>query len=275
MRRRDYLAACASVSTLVGCIGDDGLGAVEDVGELTEADTAGGVLHHWPLHDRQDDVVEDVVGEAHGEASETLVNVAGNWYESHAEEARLGSRGYIDLGYLDSINGAVNAREVSLLATIWPMEISPDWPNTILGAGGGGSDWFEFRLTEAATDGTGRLELRVIDRRANGIAAVADRPIEVGELTRVGTSLGGTTAEDIAFWIDGTPVDATAVMTDGLYYATEPDQSYGIFASNPSSGDTNIGTRNWFTGTIDNVVVARFVLDDEGAESDYREQPWI
>lgn len=303
MRRREYLISSAAIAAFAGCIGDevgdevtptptedptptpadDDGSAVDEDGDDEDDETdatsdtflPNGVLHHWPMFERTDDVVEDVIGNAHGEVDHDLLNVAGNWHESHAEEAILGSRGHIDLGFLDSVNASVSARNISVLATIWPMEITPDRPMTIFGAGGGGTNWFEFRITEAEDDGTGRLRLRVIDRRGNEVSAVADPPIEVGEITRVATSLGGTTGGDISFWIDGEPVDATIVVEDGLYYATQPAQSYGIFASNPSPGESSVGTRNWFTGTIDNVVVARTVLDDEDADMDYQEQPWI
>lgn len=299
MRRRTYLTATA-VGCLAGCLGDtgddeqdddedppadDGDDTVDDVeppdvgaddskeGEDDEpfGPVPAAAVHHWPVQDREDDIVEDVIGGADGRASDGIETVSGDWIDDHAESSPEGE-GYIDLDYLDAINEAAEEGSLSILATIQSESVS-DRHMTILGAGGGDADWFEFGLNDSDGEYPGQPVLFISDGRGAKLSIAADHVIEDDTPTRIVVRVDELSGDGVEFWINGEAVDTDVIYDEGLSTDVSPDQSYGLFASNPQDPGT-IGTRRWFTGTIDNVLFCDGPVDEDEIERDYQGQPW-
>lgn len=307
MQRRKYLLSCVAAAAVAGCMGgddeddtspgnestddtdtspspadggtgddsdNDGNGDEDTSPEPGPEDPTGVVpdsaIHQWAMGERSDDAVVDGIGGADGDASPGLENVSGEWLDGYAEFAGEGEDGYIDLGYLDSINASVDERSITVMATVAPDIEEPGHPMTILGAGGGESDWFEFRIGESDGSRSGQPMLFVQDHLGNTIRAAGLSVIEPGTAHRVVVRLDGTSGHDVTFWVDGEEVPTEVVDDDGLSGYLSPDQSYGIFASNPQAPGT-IGTRRWFTGTIDNVVICDDAISAEDIASDYEQ----
>ncbi len=303
MQRRSYLLASAGLVGLVGCLGgggepdDDAENGTNtsdgdsDTDPLPEADNETGstgdgdpdqsdsgsederlrpphTVHHWPLQERQDRRVKDVVGSGDGEASHTLSNVAGPWRAGYAERARAGMRGHVDVGYLEAVNHAASTRSLGILATVRPAEHTSDSAMTIFGAGGGETNWVEFRLNDSNGDRSGRPMLFIRDDYGNTISAAANRTVPVDATRRLAVGLSGESAAAIDFYIDGEPITSEVVTDDGLTGPVEPEQSYGLLASNPITPRT-IGTRRWFVGVLDDVIVTDAPVTEGMAEHDF------
>lgn len=301
MRRRTILTATA-VGCLAGCLGDtgdneqdDGEGPTADDGDDTgddvdppdggggdsnegddDADAPFGpvpttAVHHWPVQDREDDIVRDVIGGADGRASDGIETVSGDWIDEHAESSPDGE-GYVDLDYLDTINEAAEEGSLSILATIRSETVS-DRHMTILGAGGGEADWFEFGLNASGGEYPGQPVLFISDGFGAKLSIAADHAIEDDTPTRIVVRVDELSGDGVEFWINGEEVDTDVIYDEGLSTDVSPDQSYGLFASNPQDPGS-IGTRRWFTGTIDNILLCDGPVDDDEIERDYRGQPW-
>lgn len=300
MRRREYILAGAAAMTVAGCIGgddesdddddtddtdpvengdDDSDGPIDgdDDGDDPEEEPpeslAEAAVHRWPLAERSAGTVEDVIGDADGAVSDGLENIAGDWHDGFAEYNAQGAQGHIDLGYLESINEAVTDHAFALVATIKPTTISPDRAMTILGAGGGESDWFEFRISQSDGSRNGQPIILIRDDFANEVRVAVTESLQPDTTSRIALSMDGNTAEDVSFWVNGEEAE-TEVLADGeLSTAVVPEQTYGIFASNPRSEDTH-GTRRWFSGTIDNVVFCDQSISEDVVAEDFEDQPW-
>ena len=300
MKRRTYLLTGSAVALTAGCIGgndaDDGDGDdTDDSGDDTGDDTADDssadngpdpaddddtstreaigpvpetAIHQWVFDSRDDETVVDLIGGADGTVHGELENVAGEWQAGYAEYAAPDSGGHIDLGYLDSLISAISDRMITLFATVEPEQIADERPMTILGAGGGESHWFEFRLSNSDGSYAGQPMILLRDSAGQTIRTVADDPVEIDTPTRIVTQVSGDRAEDVAFWIDGERADSTSLSDDEVTGRVEPAQSFGLFASNPQSPDT-IGTRRFFSGTIDNVIVCDAPITEGEIADDY------
>lgn len=230
-------------------------------------------IHQWPFLGRDDGEIIDTIGGAHGTATADLETVSGAWRMGTAEYAPEGSEAHIDLGHLDAFTEATADGASTIMTTIHPTAIADDNSMTILGAGGGGMNWIEFRLNKSLGGFNGHPMLLIRDARANTISAVADQSVTVARDTRVAVRLDGHTADDIAFFIDGEPVGTLVLDNDGLEHHIDPDPTFGVFASNPSNAGT-VGTRRFFSGIIDNVLICDEAISDDDIEQDYRSQPW-
>ncbi len=248
--------------------GDDASQSSSPVGFVPES-----AIHQWAFVERDDATVEDAIGGADGTASDALESVDGAWAGDVAEYAPAGFRAHIDIGHLESINDALNDSALTLFATVNPTEIPNDRPMTILGAGGGASHWLEFRLSTSTGGHRGYPILYVRDDRGDTVQVAGDHVVETDTPTRLAVSMQGESGTDVRVAVNGRRVDSILLENDRLHTAVAPSQSYGIFASNPQS-DSSIGTRRFFAGTIDNVIVCHGAVSPLDIERDYAAQPW-
>ncbi len=296
MHRREYFLTAIAAISVAGCLrvdsepdgpgndtGDNGSGENgdnqgagggddDDNGEPAEHVTDVAV-HHWPFVERSGNTVEDIIGDANGTIHDGLENINGEWYEDHAEYLEEGAEGHIDLGHLESINEAVAGHAFALIATVKPSTITPDRAMTILGAGGGHTNWCEFRISESDGTRNGRPIIMIRDNGANEIRVAAGESIAPDTTSRIAVSMEGNTADDVTFWINGEKVYTEVLHEGELVDSVVPEETYGIFASNPDSEST-IRTRRWFRGTIDNVIFCDQAISDEAATQDFEDQPW-
>lgn len=244
---------------------DDGNGDDDDGDETVQGEPIGYVadsaIHQWAFTERTDDVIEDAIGGANGIAIGDLENVSGDWRGGMAEYAPPESEAHVDVGDLETVNDAVTNRALTLFATIEPEEIVSDEAMTIFGAGGGESDWFEFRMNQSDGSATGQPVLFIRDNLGNTIHIAGVDSIETGSTSRLAVRLDGSTAGDVTLFANGDPIDTETISDDELVGYLQPAQPFGIFASNPND-PTTIGTRRFFPGTIDNVVVCNAAVSD-------------
>lgn len=243
--------------------GDDGDDAAPDDSAIPET-----AIHHWRMDERHDDTVVDHIGGADGTVHGPLETVSGDWRGGYAEYAAPASNAHIDLGTPEPLANAISDRSITIFATVQPDAFTPDTSMTILGAGGGESNWFEFRLSNSDGGYTGQPMILIRDSVGDTVRTVADDPIELETPTRIVTQVSGDTAADVAFWIDGERADSTSLSDDAASGSIIPDQSYGLFASNPQSADT-VGTRRYFAGILDDVIVCDAPVTESEIVDDY------
>lgn len=299
MNRRKCLLGSAALFTLAGCLatdeeddtdpeddgddtsppsdGDDDNGTTpngeDDAGDDPEhtGDPVGYVpdaaIHQWVFQERHDDVIVDNIGDLNGVAIGPLDNVEGDWRDGFAEYAPTGSDAHIDLGHLDSIGETVIDGGFTLFATIEPETFPAEHSMTIFGAGGGESDWFECRLGHSDGSHPGHPVLFLRDNLGHTIRVIGIEAVETDTVTRLAVRMDGNSAEDVEIFLNGEPMDIDILENEPISGYLHPDQSYGIFASNPTDPGA-IGTRRHFHGTIDNVVFCDAPVSEESITED-------
>ena len=220
-------------------------------------------IAHYPILERSNSTIEDVLGDLDGSAQGTT-NVSGNWEEGWAEDGDGGSD-HILFNEWDAVfNNLRNGGGVYFTLVADNDDGSP------LNSQNSGGGLFWGRTSGGFGSDAGQLLFFIQDGDGNDNRIYTDSSrFDDGGPWRICLTWSGSDATDMQIWVNGSEEDVTISNNAGWTADVSLNQPVtGLARNDAGSISENVD------GTMDNVIPCDDAQEPSAISDDYDRQPW-